>query len=65
MNEVLEGFVIQSSLQMKGRVYASCVSSSMIYRSETRPLVVDVGSMFERAEMHIIRWKTHGRQKDK
>ena len=30
-------------LEMKGRVYASCVRSSMTYGSETRPLLVDVG----------------------
>ena len=28
-------------LEMKGRVYASCVRSSMTYGSETRPLLVD------------------------
>ena len=32
---------------MKGRVYASCSRS----RIETRPLLVDVGLKFERAEM--------------
>ena len=36
-------------LEMKGRVYAICVRSSMIYGSETRPLLVDVGLKFERA----------------
>ena len=35
------------SLEMKGRVYASCVRSSMTYGSETRPLLVDVGLKFE------------------
>ena len=30
-------------LEMKGRVYASCVRSNMTYGSETRPLLVDVG----------------------
>ena len=30
-------------LEMKGRVYASCVRSSMTYGSETRPLLVDDG----------------------
>ena len=34
-------------LELKGRVYASCVRSSMIYGSETRPLLVDVGLKFE------------------
>ena len=42
--------------EMKGRVYASCVRSSMTYGSETRPLLVDVGLKFERAEMQMIRW---------
>ena len=43
-------------LEMKGRVYASCVKGSMTYGSETRPLRVDVGLKFERAEMQMIRW---------
>ena len=28
----------------------------MTYGSETRPLLVDVGSKFERAEMQMVRW---------
>ena len=40
-------------LEMKGRVYAG---SSMTYGSETRPLLVDAGLKFERAEMQMIRW---------
>ena len=36
--------------------HASCVRSRMIYGSETRPLLVDVGLKFERAEMQMIRW---------
>ena len=43
-------------LEINGRVYASCVRSSMTYGSETRPLLVDVGLKFERAEMQMIRW---------
>ena len=43
-------------LEMKGRVYASCIRISMTYGSETRPLLVDVGLKFERAEMQMIRW---------
>ena len=43
-------------LEMKGRVHASCVQSSMTYRSETRPLLGDVGLKFESAEMQMIRW---------
>ena len=45
---------IQSSPQeMKGRVYASYVRNNMTYRSETRPYLVDVGLMSERAEMQM------------
>ena len=42
------------TLDMTGQVYASCVRSSMTYGSETRPLLVDVGLMFDRAEMQMI-----------
>ena len=40
----------------------------MTYGSETRPLLVDVGLKFERAEMQMIRWMSGyliERQKDK
>ena len=43
-------------LEMKGRVYASCVRSSMTYGRGTRPLLADVGLKYERAEMQMIRW---------
>ena len=39
--------------EMKGRVYTSCVRSSMTYGGETRPLLDYVGLKFERAEMYI------------
>ena len=32
-----------SPVEMKGRVYASCVRSSIIYGSETSPLLASVG----------------------
>ena len=54
-----------SPLEMNGRVYASCVRSSMTYGSETRPLLVDVGVKFERAEMQMIRWMCGISMKDK
>ena len=73
-----DGWVLESTLpfltsrapplEMKGRVYASCVRSSMTYGSEPRPLLVDVGLKFERAEMQMIRcdvWYLIERQKDK
>ena len=60
MDEVPRAFAISdiqsSPLEMKGRVYASCVRSSMTYRSETRPLLADVRLKFESAEMQLIRW---------
>ena len=52
-------------LGMKGRVYASCVRSSMTYGSETRPLLVHVGLKFERAEMQMIRWMRGISMKDR
>ena len=41
---------------MKERMYTCCVRSSMIYGSETIPLLADVGLNFERTEMQVIRW---------
>ena len=47
------------SLKMQGRVYSSCVKSSMICRSETRRLKADVGLKFERAEMQMELCRLH------
>ena len=44
---------------------ARCVRSSMIYGSETRPLLADVGLKFERAEVQIIRWMSDVSMKDR
>ena len=53
-------------MEMKGRVYASCVRSCMTYGSETRPLLVDVVLKFERAEtMQMILWMCGVSMKDK
>ena len=38
------------------RVYAIYVRSSMVYGSQTMPLLADVGLNFERAEMQMIIW---------
>ena len=60
MDEVPGDFAIldiqSSPLEMKGRMYASCVRSSITYGSETRLLLVDVGLTFERAEIQMIIW---------
>ena len=45
--ELLPFLTSRAPLEMKGRVYASCIRSSMTYRIETRPLLVDVGLKFE------------------
>ena len=42
---------------MIGRVYASCVRTSLIYGSEARPLLADDWLKFEGAAMTMIRWK--------
>ena len=57
MDEVLGASAIsdiQPPLEIKGRVYASCVRNSMTYGSEPRPLLVDAGLKFESAEIIII-----------
>ena len=46
-------------------VDARCVRRSMIYGSETRPLLADVGLNFEIAEMQIIRWMCDISMKDR
>ena len=43
-------------LEMKGRVYASCVKSSMTDGSDTRSFLAVLGLKFDRAEMQMIRW---------
>ena len=69
MDEVPRAFVISgiqsSPLEMKGRVYASWVRSSMSYGNETMPLLVDVGLKFARAEMQMIRWMCGISMKDR
>ena len=49
MDEVPRVFSISDiQMEMEGRVYASCVRSSMTYGSETMPLLVDVWYLIER-----------------
>ena len=62
MDEVPRAFAI-SDIQSspagdeRSSVYQKCVKSSMTYGSETMPLVVDVGLMFERALCKLLdRW---------
>ena len=68
MHEVSRAFSIsdikRSLASMIGRVYASCVKSSLIYGSETRPLLVDIWLKFEGAAMTMIRCKCVVSMKD-
>ena len=61
----LLSFLTARAPPLKGRVYASCVRSSMLYGSETMPLLFDVGLKFERVEMQMIIWMCGILLKDK
>ena len=69
MNDASRDFVIsdiqRSPASMIPRVHASCVRSSLIYRSGTRLLLVDVWLKFEGAEMKMIRWMCIVSMKDR
>ena len=55
IDNIPKAFVFLTSstppLEMKGRVYASCVRSSMTYGSETRPLLASVVFKLEIVEI--------------
>ena len=59
MHEGLRAFSIsdiqRSLANMTGRVYASCVRSSLIYGSEAVPLLADVWLKFKGEAMRMIR----------
>ena len=43
-------------LIMRGRLYSSCVQSSMLHRSETCPVRKENIVVLQRAEMRMVRW---------
>jgi len=43
------------SLSVRGRLYSSCVRSSMLHGSETWPGKKKISSL-QRAEMRMVRW---------
>jgi hypothetical protein len=43
-------------LRVKGKVYESCVRSSMIYGSETWPMKAEHESKLQTNDMRMIRW---------
>ena len=44
-------------LIMRGRLYSSCVRSSMLHRSETWPVRKPNMVALQRAEMRMVRWR--------
>ena len=44
------------SLIMRGRLYSSCVRSSMLHGSETWPVRKENVVALQRAEMRMVRW---------
>jgi len=44
------------SLIMRGRLYSSCVYSSMLHRSETWPVKKENEVALQWAEMRMVRW---------
>ena len=41
---------------MRGKLYSSCVRSSMLHGSETRPVRNENVVVLQRAEMRMVRW---------
>ena len=50
---------IDISLIMRGRLYSSCVWSSMLHESETWPVRKENKVALQRAEMRMVRWMSH------
>ena len=44
------------SLMMRGRLYSSCVRSSMLHGSETLPVRKENVAALQRAQMRMVRW---------
>jgi len=53
------------SLIRRGRLYSSCVRSSMLHGSETWPVRKENEVALQRAEMRIVRWMCGVKVKDK
>ena len=53
------------SLIRRGRLYSSCVRSSMLHRSETWPVRKENEVALERAELRMVRWMCDVKVKDK
>jgi len=53
------------SLIRTGRLYSSCVRSSMLHGSETWPVWKENEVALERAEMRMVRWMSNVKVKDR
>jgi len=53
------------SLIMRGKLYSSCVPSSMLHGSETWPVRKENVVALQRAEMRMVRWMCGVKLKDK
>ena len=53
------------SLIRRGRLYSSCVRSSMLYRSEPWPVGKENEVALQRAEMRMVRWMCNVKVKDR
>jgi len=53
------------SLIRRGRLYSSCVQSSMLHRSETWPVRKENEMTLQRAEMRMVRWICNVKVKDR
>ena len=52
------------SLKLKGKLYAACVRSVMVYGSETWAMKEEDVRRLERTEMQMVRWMCGARLKD-
>ena len=53
------------SLTMRGRLYSSCVRSSMLHGSENWPVRKENVVALQRAEMRMVRWMCGVKSKDR
>ena len=53
------------SLIIRGRLYSSCVRSSMLHGSETWPIMEENEVALQQAEMRMVRWMCGFKLKDR
>jgi len=53
------------SLIRRGRLYSSCVRSSMLHRSEIRPVRKENEVALQQADMRMVRWMCNVKTKDR